>query len=198
MRYSRPILCQMYMMEFLAHIFYYSIKPQFYGILRHVGVGSYFNQIHFGYRDFTCRTDCTIRSKSSSELLVIKDGCFKVKSFHEVLLNQKYWSTRLLVSIDLICNSLNIIINTFNRTSGGVKVKIPSLGMLTPLPILRFLLMQRPREFQIILIYQSLKVPSTLKILLFMEGVTWFVIYQQFLPTFSMKHWMLWRLHFYS
>ena len=72
---------------------------------------------------------------------MIKDGSSKRDALDKVFLDEEYWGSGLLVAICLICNSLIGIEITFNLTYGGVKVKIPSLGTLTPLPILRFRLM---------------------------------------------------------
>ena len=115
---------------------------------------------------------------------MIKDRSSHINSFNKIFLDEKNWSSRLLVTLCLICNSLICICYTFSLTSGGVNVKIPSLGTLTPLPIRRLRLMYSPRAFQMILISSSLKLPSILYILSDNVGGTLTVIGLRSPPTF--------------
>ena len=94
-----------------------------------------------------------------------EDGSAKVNSLNKLFLNEKDRRARLLISLLLICNSLCEGDGTFNLTSGGVKVNIPNLGMLTPRPIRKLRLTYSPSEFQMTRIYSSLKEPSTRYIL---------------------------------
>ncbi len=71
---------------------------------------------------------------------MVEDGSFEVHTFEEVFLNEEDWSPGFLVSLGLISDALSEEMVTLRTTSGGVRVKIPSLGTLTPLPMRRFLL----------------------------------------------------------
>ena len=72
---------------------------------------------------------------------MVEDGSLEIDSLQELLLDEEDGCSRLVVSLLLICNSLTYDTDTFSLTSGGVNVKIPRRGTLTPLPILRLRLM---------------------------------------------------------
>jgi hypothetical protein len=149
-------------MQLFGYVLDHSIDAKLCGISRHIGVRRYLNQVHFSYRHFSSCSMCTVWSKTCSKLLIVKNCSSEIDSFDKIFLDEKNRGPRLLIALCLICNSLIRIWHTFNLTSGGVNVKIPSLGMLTPLPIRRFRFMYNPRAFQIILISSSLKLPSIL------------------------------------
>jgi len=68
---------------------------------------------------------------------VVKDGSFEVDPLEELFLDEEDGVSWLIVPLLFICNSLGDDRSTFNLTSGGVNVKMPSLGILTPLPIFK-------------------------------------------------------------
>lgn len=149
-------------MQFLADVLDYAVDAELSGVLGHVGVGGDLDEVHFCYGDLTSRTDCTVWSQTTSELLVVEDSSSEWETLHEIFLDEENRRSGLLVAFLLVCNSLGRVGCTLRRTSGGVKVKIPSLGMLTPRPILKLRLMYNPRAFQTTLISSSFSAPYTL------------------------------------
>lgn len=68
---------------------------------------------------------------------MVENSSAKVETFNEIFLDEKNRGSWLLIAFLLICNSLCERCGTLSLTSGGVKVKIPNLGMLTPRPMRR-------------------------------------------------------------
>lgn len=141
MRCSIPGYGGEYVDDLLREVLDDSVEAELGGVFGHVGVGGDLDEVHFGDGDVTGGAVGGVGSQALPELLMVEDGCFEVDSFDEVFLDEEDGCAGLFVSLELVGDSLHGWGCTVSLTSGGVKVKTPSLGMLTPLPMRRFLLM---------------------------------------------------------
>lgn len=71
---------------------------------------------------------------------MVEDGSLERKTFDELLMDKKDRDSRFFIPLIFIGNTLSKEEQTLRLISGGVKVKMPSLGTETPLPMRRFLL----------------------------------------------------------
>lgn len=73
------------------------MQAELCGILGHVGVRRYLDEVHLGDRNFSCGSDCAVRAEASPELLMVEDGRPQVDALHEVFLDEENRRPWLLV-----------------------------------------------------------------------------------------------------
>lgn len=150
---------------FLWNVLNYSSDSQLCGILWHICIWWYFYEIHFSNWNVTSCANGRVWAKTKSKLLMVEYCWFERQPFDKVLLDEEDRDSWPKISLLFVGDSLHKAQCTVNLTSGGVKVKMPNLGILIPRPILKLRLMYNPMAFHINRISSSLKVPYTLKIL---------------------------------
>lgn len=134
-------LCKEYLLKLFTQILDQTIESDLSCIFRHVSIWRNFYNVHFRDWNITVLAERAIGPEPHSELLMVEYGGFEVHSFDKVFLDEKDGGPGFFVSLGFVGDALNKSNGTLRTTYGGVRVKIPSLGMLTPLPMRRFLLM---------------------------------------------------------